>query len=133
MNQVFGFAAQDLETVYFDHDEIHTGLSEAVEKHLSWTSIYRSPFISTFADKRHAENWALDWSRRHSDLVCDVFEIDPAKLSYIFHAEELSKNLLLHVPQKAYQNLSDEYLILNHIPEKAIVGHQSTKVIKESK
>lgn len=96
----------------------------AVEGHLCWRKERHSLFISVFGNKRHAENWALDWSERHGDKICQVSEIKASELvgGYMFSADEIQENLCLQVPEKAEASIRDEYLIGYRIPAQAIAG-----------
>lgn len=128
-----GLTAKDTSTFYTDCDDIYIDFGGAVEDHLCWRKHYDSPFISVFGNKQHAENWALDWSKRHHDKICQVFEIKASKLvrSYIFSAHEIRENLPLQVSEKAEASIKDEYLICYRIPAQAIAGYRDTEDIKQ--
>jgi len=132
-NPPSGLSARDNQTVYDrERDDMFTDFGGAVEDHLCWRKNRRSPFISLFANKRHAENWALDWSERHQGRLCDVFEINAPELvgSYVFHAYELWESLCLQVPAKAEASIPNEYLVTHGIPRRAIVGRRNTEDIR---
>ena len=74
-----GLTAKDTETFYDEYYDIFVDLVVAIEDHLCWRKI-PSLFISLFANKNHAENWALKWSARHDGKLCEVFEINASKL-----------------------------------------------------
>ncbi len=124
-----GFAARDTETIYTEPDDI---FGAAVKDHLCWKPFHPSIFISLFATKGHAEDWALQWSAGHDGRSCDVFWIEASKLagSYVFHADKIRKDLELHVPLEAEASILDEYLIAYSVPERAIVGRQSVEDIQ---
>ncbi len=130
-DQVLGFTARDTRSFYSVDDDIFVDFGGAVEDHLCWRPTRLSIFISLFANKRHAEYWALKWSARHNGKLCEVFEIDAAKLGYyVFDAEELRQGLSLHVPSGAEASILDEYLVAYEIPRRAIVGRRSSEDIQ---
>ena len=128
-----GLTAKDTETFY-DENDMFVDFGGAVEDHLRWRPV-PSLFISTFADKRLAENWALKRSERHDGKICGIFEINASKLvgSCIFHADELRKHLGLQVPSEAEASILEEYLVAWNIPQRAIVGCQSTEDIQRGR
>ena len=128
----FGLAARDTETVYTDSDDIFIDFGGAVEDHLCWQKRRYSLFISLFANKRHAENWALDWSARHDGRLCYILEIKATELvgGHVFNADELRRTLLLCVPERAEASIADEYLVTHRIPPRAIVSRRNTEDIK---
>ncbi len=128
---ISGLTAQDTETFYDDYDDIFVDFGRAVKDHLCWRRV-TSLFISLFADKQHAENWALHWSAHHGGRSCQVFEISASKMvgSYVFHADEIRKTLGLRVPPMAEASIPDEYLVAWNIPQRAIVGCQTTEHIQ---
>jgi hypothetical protein len=130
---LYGLSARDTETFYTDRDDIFNDFGGAVEDHLCWRKERDSLFISLFADKRHAENWALDWSARHDDRLCQIFEIKASELvgGYVFHADELRRTLHLHVPEGAEASIRDEYLVTYRIPPQAIVSCRNSEDIKQ--
>jgi len=125
-----GLTARGTKTIYTERD-----FRGAVEDHLCWERVHLSIFISLFANKRHAENWALDWNANHHGRPCEVFKINASELAglYVFHADEIRKYLNLHVPSKAKASILDEYLIAYSVPQRAIVGRQSTKDIQRGR
>lgn len=131
---VSGLTAKDTKTFYDEYDDIFVDFGGAVEDHLCWKKI-PSLFISLFADKRHAENWALKWSESRSGNICEVLEINASKLvgSLVFHADELRKCLGLYVPLRAEGSILGEYLVAWNIPRRAIVGYRSTKDIQKGR
>ncbi|XTI82733.1 hypothetical protein V2W45_1224747, partial [Cenococcum geophilum] len=66
---LYGLSVRDIETFYTDRDDIFNDFGSVVEDHLCWKKEHNSLFISLFADKRHIENWALDWSARHNNRL----------------------------------------------------------------
>ena len=127
-----GFASRDTKTFYTQRDGIFVDFGGAVESHLSWDKDRPSFFISLFADKRHAENWALSWSARHDDKMCEIFKINASSLVglSVFHAEELWRCLCLHVPEAAEASIADEYLVARRIPYSAVLGRWTTEDVK---
>ncbi|OWZ06232.1 hypothetical protein PHMEG_00021543 [Phytophthora megakarya] len=91
------------------------------EDHLDWTSRHETPFISTFASRQHAVNWALD--RRESGCgTAVVLKLDTQRLGPIFCVRHLVKHprlqLYTELPEHTYR---DEYLVLNEIPSTSIL------------
>lgn len=131
---VSGLIAEDTETFYDEYYDIFVDFGGAIQDHLCWIKV-PSLFISPFADKRHAENWALKWSAGHDGKPCKVFEINASKLVglYVFHADELRKHLRLQVPSKAEVSILEEYLVAWNIPRPAIVGCRSTEDIQRGR
>ena len=94
-----GFQATDLETFISDLPPhvFHLILS----RHLDWKH-HSSLFISTHADRGHAENWALRQFERlrktydkQTYLGCELIEIDTSRLDksiLVFSVQELCKN-----------------------------------------
>ncbi|MCJ1385853.1 hypothetical protein MMC17_008977, partial [Xylographa soralifera] len=101
-----GLTAKNTETFYDECYDTFVDFGSAVEDHLHWRKV-PSLFISLFANKRHAENWALKWSARHYGKSCEVFEINASELVYVFHADELRKHLGLQVPLTAEASILD--------------------------
>ncbi|KAK1938957.1 hypothetical protein P3T76_009032 [Phytophthora citrophthora] len=97
----------------------------SVEQHLNWGNRYPTPFVSTFADCRHAKYWARQRVKNGARYVV-ILEIDPSQLGPIFRVLQLvrdygvSTNLLEHMYR-------DEYLILQKIRKRSIIG---TEVIR---
>ncbi|OWY97303.1 LOW QUALITY PROTEIN: hypothetical protein PHMEG_00032206 [Phytophthora megakarya] len=82
----------------------------AIEAHLNWFNRTPTPFVSTFANRLHAENWARQRSaKRHT--VEAVLELDPRQLGPIFSVLGLVQDRCLGVytelPEHMYR---DEYL-----------------------
>ena len=99
-----GLTARDTEIFYTERDDMFVDFDGVVEDHLCWEWAHLSIFISLFANKRHAENRALDWSARQikaSELVG----------LYVFHADEIRKCLNLHVPSVAWNTIYDQLRI----------------------
>jgi hypothetical protein len=104
----------------------------AVEYHFDSLSGHPSIFISLFAGRQHADNWALRYSDPHGGEICTVYEISAAMLagSYVFCADELRRGLCLQVSEQIATSMSDEYLVAHHIPFEAIVGCRTTDDIR---
>ncbi|KAK3401406.1 hypothetical protein B0T20DRAFT_114419 [Sordaria brevicollis] len=85
-------------------------LHERVSQHVNWANRNPSPFISTFADYRHALNWA--WQRRRP---IRIYEIDTSSLDddypWVFYASDFTRNCF-----------ESEFLFLHTIPGHAIAG-----------
>jgi hypothetical protein len=128
-----GFAAGDTETFYNESYDMFVDFGGAVEDHLSWNRNRPSLFISLFANKRHAENWALSWSDRHNGDVCEISEINASLTGYLYHAEEILRYCGLHIPEAAKASIADEYLVAHHIPIQAAERSWTTEDVKRGK
>jgi hypothetical protein len=129
-----GFAARDTETFYNEDCDIYGDFGGAVKDHLSWHRSRPSIFISLFANKRHAENWALSWSARHNGDVCKIFEINALSLTEcVYQAEEIRRSCCSHIPEAAKASIADEYLVAYHIPIQAVERSWTTEDVKRSK
>jgi hypothetical protein len=102
-------------------------------QHLRWEHI-RSPFISLFSDEEHAQNWALDRSRKIGK-ECNVVKIwsGPGNCAQFFHVPSLWSQLP-HDSEDARRNCptwhEHEYLCLFQIPSQARLIDRSTKEIR---
>jgi hypothetical protein len=134
-DRLSSFAARDTETFYDERYDMFVDFGGAVEDHLSWNKNRPSLFISLFANKRHAENWALRWSERHNGIVCEIFEINGFSLAglFVYHAEELLRFLPLHIPEAAEASIADEYLLAHHIPIQAVERSWTSEDVKRGK
>jgi len=104
-----------------------------VEDHVLWRS-RPSIFISLFANKRHAENWALSWSARHNGDVCKIFEINAFSLTEcVYQAEEIQRSCCSHIPEAAKASIADEYLVAYHIPIQAVERSWTTEDVKRKR
>ena len=97
--------------------------------HASWGRV-PSPFISTFADERHARNWAL----AQGDVSVRMMVIDTTRLptGQVLRAVDGYQKLGIEVPANA--RTEHEYLCLNRIPATAVVeviGHGELENARE--
>jgi len=124
--------ARDTKTIYTDFDDIFVDFGGAVEDHLWWPERRPSIFISLFANRWHAENWALRWSDDHGGRECTVYAISACALegSYVYQAEELRRAMCLQVPAEAEASILNEYLVAHRIPAEAILGCRTTEDIR---
>ncbi|KAF2497842.1 hypothetical protein BU16DRAFT_525432 [Lophium mytilinum] len=89
--------------------------------HFDWRSRASSPFISLFADRAHAVNWAQAISVLRENVVCYVTQISTAALGPgpIFRAADL---LGAAPGGGGCGQHAGEYLVLWQIPIEACVG-----------
>jgi hypothetical protein len=126
-----GFSASDTQTFY-PHDAQQALFFQSLRCHSKWSDSTPSPYISVFSDKRHAENWALEWSRNNSCVGCEVFEIDSSSLGnvYVFSVARMSWQLQARPSELVDRLDPDEYLCLHRIPAEAVVGCRGTMEIE---
>lgn len=76
-----------------------------------------SPFISTFGDRHHAENWARDWSNRHNNETCYIVEIkiEEEDNVIVFRVNDLVNRLGVTTSRPSSEYRS-EYLCFYRIP-----------------
>lgn len=88
--------------------------------------------MSLLANKLHAENWALDWSKHNGNKWCAVYEIKTSKLagSAIYHADKLRERLKVVVRREAEASIRDGYLVVGTVPASAILPSQTTEDIR---
>ncbi|KAF2808699.1 uncharacterized protein BDZ99DRAFT_418067, partial [Mytilinidion resinicola] len=100
-----------------------TALRHHASAHFDWRSRSPSPFISLFADRAHAINWAQAISALKGDAVCYVTQINTAALGPgpIFRAADLLGAGAGEGGGGGGQHES-EYLVLWRIPIEACVG-----------
>ena len=106
---------------------------DVVGRHLSWDKIIQSIFISLFSDRSHAVN-CMRWMNLNHEGGGDfrLLEIDTSQIrTSVFKASELVETLSLHIPDRARDCVSNEYLVTYHIPHHAIVGCQSVEEIPQ--
>ncbi len=112
-NSTEGFVASDaIALPLMDLDSLRLALIS----HASWAHV-PSPFISMFADERHARNWAL----ARGDLSARMMVIDTARLParQVLHAVDAYQTLSIKVP--AIARNGHEYLCVNRIPATAVI------------
>jgi hypothetical protein len=77
-----------------------------------------TPYISTFSDCEHAENWALKMGTNVKLLrLSTALWDDP----YIFKLSTLVEKLPVMIPDAASQHIEGAYLCLHSVPSEAIV------------
>ena len=118
-----GLTAGDTTSCYDPWEHSCNEFGSAVRDHLCWGD-RPSIFISLSANKQLTENWALEWSEGHNGRSCKVFEISASKLvgSRVFHADEIRSYLGLRVPSGAKASILYECLVIDCVPQQAIVG-----------
>jgi hypothetical protein len=97
------------------------GLRNAVQYHLDWRSRITSPFISTFGNRQHAENWANTWIANNNQ-TCYLLEIrlDADDDVRVFRVRSLVDRLGVTTRLDPSQYHS-EYLCFQRIPSEAVV------------
>ncbi len=91
----------------------------SIVKHLNWSSLDLSPWVSLFDNEEHAMNWAQDRQRPSRGMGwrgerCYVFEIDGTKLDIVFSvARFLNRGWVERGSQ-------EEFLVWKFIPSNAI-------------
>lgn len=101
------------------------GLRNSVAYHLDWSCRKKSPYISAFGIKQHAENWARNYSERNGYGTCEIVEIciEEADNVIVFRVADLVRSLNIFTPLQPSQYRS-EYLCFRHIPSEAIVRRE---------
>lgn len=103
-------------------------LQKAVSNHWNWNSKEPSHFMSVFADRDHAYNWANKRSSNPSDL--SFLQISTAALppsTYIFRSTDLKE--LLGLDHDWDKN---EYLILRWLPARAFNRYKDITKLRGS-
>jgi hypothetical protein len=96
------------------------GLRNAVKNHLNWGfRVYKSPFISTFGNKWHAESWARKWRKNNGYQPCyiTVITIDEEDGVMVFDVVDLVNRLGIVTSYEC----DSEYLCFHRIPSEVIV------------
>jgi hypothetical protein len=98
---------------------------QAVQNHFTWGYRGRSPFISLFSDRNHAENWGRSQPWRGSDSHIQdwsLHAIDTSLLgeTMVFKLSRLVEDLGVTVPERARQHEHGSYICLHRIPAQAI-------------
>jgi hypothetical protein len=100
------------------------GLENAVSNHLDWSHRrYRSPFVSTFRQKRHAMRWANRWMAQNDDGCCWINEIrvESSDDVRVFRVKELVEELDISTHNLDPAQYHSEYLFLHRIPPELVV------------
>jgi hypothetical protein len=100
------------------------GLENAVSNHLDWYHReHKSPFISTFRQKRHAMNWANRWiARNYGYCWIEEIQVDASDDVRVFRVKDLVDRLDISTPNLKAAQYHSEYLFLHRIPEELITG-----------
>ncbi|KAG8806454.1 hypothetical protein FRC17_004981 [Serendipita sp. 399] len=97
------------------------GFQNAVEYHLNWQCRTASPFISTFSNFQHAQNWAKRWTENHKEACTIVeLEIETDHNVTVFHVSTLAEKLGV-TPSIDPSFYRSEYLCFHRIPPRCIV------------
>ena len=125
-----GLHARDTSTFYSENEK--DAFRQSIVNQFTWGWRQPTPYIAVFSDKKHAEDWALSYSRRVGDL-CEVIRIDSRELRdvYIFKLSDLQTRLNFDVPERASQHVEGAFLCLHRIPKGAILGSKTTEEITE--
>ncbi|KAI3322850.1 hypothetical protein HD806DRAFT_536031 [Xylariaceae sp. AK1471] len=121
-----GLEAADTTTFYGDSEREKGLFRQAVEDHFTWGYRGRSPFVSLFSDRNHAENWgcAEPWrgSNSHREQWT-LYTIDTSLLEeiYVFKVSGLVDALGVRIPEKAKQHEQRSYICLHRVPAHAIL------------
>uniref|UniRef100_A0A093URP2 DUF7587 domain-containing protein n=2 Tax=Talaromyces marneffei PM1 TaxID=1077442 RepID=A0A093URP2_TALMA len=130
-----GFKAADTTTVYGNSECDLRLLKQAVEDHFTWGYRGRSPFISLFSDRNHAENWgcAEPWlgSNPHREQW-SLFTIDTSLLKEVcvFKVSRLVDVLGVKIPERAVQHERGSYICLHQVPANAILEEMTGSDVK---
>ncbi|EME79531.1 uncharacterized protein MYCFIDRAFT_190401 [Pseudocercospora fijiensis CIRAD86] len=89
-----------------------------------------SPFISIFTNEQHAQQWALNWSEKNGDEICNLTTLDVSKITRLFSVKELVTLLGLKSDistTKSDNSWEHEYLVVHQIPSEAIIKKQKMR------
>ena len=129
-NTVFssnGLFAADTTTI-FDEAAIPAFRKSIVDQ-FTRTNRLPTPYISTFSEREHAENWALKMGTNAKLLrLSTALWDDP----YIFKLSTLVEMLPVMIPDAASQHIKGAYLCLHSVPSEAIVEVMDREDIKIS-
>ena len=109
-----GLRARDTSTFYSEKEK--DAFRQSIVNQFTWGWRQPTPYITVFSDKKHAENWALSYSRRVGDS-CKVIRIDSRELRhvYVFKLSDLQARLDFEVPVGASQHVEGAFLCLHRI------------------
>ena len=111
-----GLFAADTATT-FDETAI-PNFRESIVNHFTWNNRSPTPYVSTFSDREHAENWALKMGTNAKLLrLSTALWDDP----YVFKLSTLVQMLPVTIPDAAFQHVKGAYLCLHSVPSDAIV------------
>ncbi|EED14475.1 hypothetical protein TSTA_106850 [Talaromyces stipitatus ATCC 10500] len=120
-----GLKATDTTTLYGNSTHELSLFKQAVEDHFTWGYRGRSPFISFFSDRNHAENWGCTepWrgSNPHSEewTLCTI-DISLLDGVHVFKVSRLVDALGVRIPKRAEQHEGGSYICLHKVPAHAI-------------
>ena len=126
-----GLKAADTTAFYSDSERERGLFKQAVEDHFTWGYRGRSPFVSLFSDRNHAEKWgcAEPWhgSNPHRKQWT-LYTIDTSLLEeiYVFKVSRLVDALGVRIPGRAEQHERGSYICLHRVPARAIL-EESTR------
>ena len=125
-----GLRARDTSTFYSENEK--DAFRQSIVNQFTWSWRQPTPYITVFSDKKHAQNWALSYSRRVGDS-CEVIRIDSRELRhvYVFKLSDLQARLDCEVPVGASQHVEGACVCLHRIPKRAILGSKTTEEIKD--
>ncbi|KAG8822504.1 hypothetical protein FRC18_011017 [Serendipita sp. 400] len=98
------------------------GFRNAVTNHLDWGCKVRSPFISTFRNREHAENWARRWAFNNDPESCEIVKmrIDSDDDVMVFRLAYLVDRLGISTSLDRSQ-IRSEYIFFRRIPSEVIL------------
>jgi hypothetical protein len=101
----------------------------AVERHINWASRERTPFVSTFADREHAINWARHCVNGGRSYEAVVISLDVYRLGHIFRVRDLvhTRVVTTNLRESLFR---DEYLVLGEIRRRSVFDE--TLISKDS-
>ncbi|KAI0415741.1 hypothetical protein F5X98DRAFT_388631 [Xylaria grammica] len=123
-------------TTFYGNSDYELGLfKQAVENHFTWSYRGRSPFISFFSDREHAENWGCTEPWGGSDPHRDQWTlctIDTCLLEeiYVFKVSRLVDALGVKIPERAGQHERGSYICLHKVPARAILEEKAGSDVK---
>ncbi|KAK5737579.1 hypothetical protein LTR17_006626 [Elasticomyces elasticus] len=120
-----GLLAADIRTIYNEKDI--EGFRQSVINQFTWKikNHVKTPYVSVFVDREHAENWARRMGESTSSSEIKLFIIDTSLLSTqtVYRLETLVKRLNIcenELEAAAWQHEYGAHMVLHHIPLKAI-------------
>ncbi|CAG9948786.1 unnamed protein product [Clonostachys rosea f. rosea IK726] len=130
-----GLKAVNTTTVYGDSEHERALFKQAVGRHLTWSYRGRSPFVSLFSDRNHAENWGCAEPWRGSKPYREqwtLYTIETSLLgeTYVFKVSELVDTLGVRIPERADQHKRGSYLCLHRVPAYAILEERAGRDVK---
>lgn len=130
-----GLVASDTTTSFGDSELERILFKRAMENHFTWGYRGRSPFISLFSDRDHAESWGCEepWcgSSPHRE-EWSLYTIDTCLLGdiYVFKVSKLVDDLGVRIPERAKQHVGGSYICLHREPARAILEEKAASDVK---